>query len=618
MAWLSVRRSSSGLRGLVRALVGARPGRFTWVVAVQVMAGLGSAAGVLLLVPLLGAVGVRERGGVAQWVRGAFHSVGLRPTLVAVLGVYVAVSSLTAALSVYQSVISMRYRLEFIDGLRRRLYAAIARAQWRHLLGIRQSDVLAVLTSNAAWAGMAAQGALALVVTVIVLAAQLGAAIQISAPLTGLAVLAGVALVAVVWPLIRRSRRLGQELIGRNRAVLGQMTGFLDGLKLTKAYGREDAHVDAFAAAISAARRSQIGFARANGIANGIQAMLTALLLAVFVDVAVRGLHVPVASLLVVAVVFTRVVSQLGSLQSSMQQVAQGLPAFDEVVKLIDSCEQAAEASVATRRSLRPLRLGDGIALDRVHFTYPQRTGGRAEALAGVSLEIPRGSMVALAGPSGAGKTTIADLVAGLLQPTDGEVTVGGVRLSAERALAWRSSVALVPQDPFLFHDTIEANLRWARPEANELDLWNVLDAAAATEFVSQLPGQLNCIVGDRGMRLSGGERQRLALARALLRAPDLLILDEATSSLDTENERAIRRALMDLRGQTTMLVIAHRLSTASEADEIVVLDAGRVIETGSWSELSELPMGRLQALIEAGATRLTAASGGRGASPRG
>jgi ATP-binding cassette, subfamily C, bacterial len=186
--------------------------------------------------------------------------------------------------------------------------------------------------------------------------------------------------------------------------------------------------------------------------------------------------------------------------------------------------------------------------------------------------------------------------------PSSGEVIVGGRRLTPDRIPGWRRSVALVPQDPFLFHDTVRANLVWASSGVGEAEVWEALRMAAAADFVEQLPQGLETVVGDRGMRLSGGERQRLALARALLRNPDLLILDEATSSLDTENERAIRASLGALRGRTTILVIAHRLAAASEADQVVVLDAGRVVETGTWSELSRLPMGRLQSLIEAGA----------------
>lgn len=590
----------SGWRGFVGALASERPRQLALLIAVQTLAALGQAIGVVLLVPLLGAVGVHASGGVAGWTRHLFLDAGVRPTLVAVLAVYVAVNALSAALGVWEVVLATRYRLEFVDHLRARLYSAVGLAEWRHLIAIRRSDVLAVLTTNIAWVGAGAYAAANLVATTIVIAAQLAAAVRVSPAMTGLGVASGVILLAIVWPLVRRSRLLGQQLVDQNVKVLAAATGFLDGLKLVKAFGRERAHVAEFERGIAGARYAQIGFARANGIAGAVQSSLTALLLGVTVYVAVRVVHVPLSSLLVVAFVFTRIVSQLTSTQTYIQQMASALPAFDEVLAMITNCEQAAEPYGHDVRPRPRLAIGSGVALDDVAFEYPSETGP-IPALRGVSLEISAGETTAIAGPSGAGKTTLADIVGALITPTAGTLIVDGRPLTPEQVTRWRRSIALVPQDPFLFHDTIAANLRWARPTASDTHLLDALRLASADEFIERLPHGLDTIVGDRGARLAGGERQRLALARALLRDPDLLILDEATSSLDTENERHIRLALAALRGRTTILLIAHRLSTITQADQIIVLDGGRVIERGSWSELSCTPAGRLHALISAG-----------------
>jgi ATP-binding cassette, subfamily C, bacterial len=606
----------SGLRGFIAALTGERRGLLAWVIAVQAVAGLLQAFGVLLLVPLLGAVGVGGSRGISRWTRHLFLAVGLRPTLATVLVIYVGVTAANASLNAYQSVLMSRYRLDVINNLRRRLYAAVSRAEWRHLMVLRRADLLAVLTANVTLVGGGVTGLLGVIVAMIVVAAQLVAAVQISPPMTGLAVVSGAALVAVVWPLVRRSRRLSVELIALNRQAMRLANSFLDSLKLTKAYGREHDHELAYAQAVSQARDAQVSFALASGVANAVQGTLTAALLGLTVYVAVRIVHVPVGSLLVVALVFNRVVSQIVSSQSSIQSVAQALPAFDEVSAMIAECEGAQEMPDVAARSHRRIGIGAGVALEDVHFTYPGSRGDRREALCGVCLELPPGSTIALAGPSGAGKTTISDLVAGLILPTVGQVTVDGRALTRERLLAWRRSVALVPQDPFLFHETIDMNLRWARPEATTPQLWGALRMANAAEFVGELPQGLETVVGDRGTRLSGGERQRLALARALLREPELLLLDEATSSLDTESELAIRTALSSLSGRTTILLIAHRLSTVSEADQIVVLDAGRVVESGTWTELAALEAGRLQSLIEAGSVAVTRLGGRDRGSP--
>jgi ATP-binding cassette subfamily C protein len=183
----------------------------------------------------------------------------------------------------------------------------------------------------------------------------------------------------------------------------------------------------------------------------------------------------------------------------------------------------------------------------------------------------------------------------GLVAPTDGTIFIDGRPLAGELVYNWRSSIGYVPQETFLFHDTIRGNLQLVRPNAEEGELWEALRHAAADTFVAAFPDGLDTVVGDRGVRLSGGERQRIALARALLRKPTVLILDEATSSLDTENERRILDAIEGLHGELTMVVIAHRLSTIRRADSIVVLEQGRIVETGTWVSLSQKEGGRFR-----------------------
>ncbi|MFH1117376.1 MAG: ABC transporter ATP-binding protein, partial [Pseudomonadota bacterium] len=230
--------------------------------------------------------------------------------------------------------------------------------------------------------------------------------------------------------------------------------------------------------------------------------------------------------------------------------------------------------------------------------SYSYNGDREQEALHKIDLVIPARKTVAIVGPSGSGKTTLADLMMGLLTPTRGEILIDARPLTGTRLYAWRNSVGYVPQETFLFHTTIRDNLLWAEPGATELELWDALRFAAAEGFVSSLPEKLDTVVGDRGIRLSGGERQRIALARALLRKPALLLLDEATSSLDTEHERHIQDALEGLHGQLTMVIIAHRLSTIRRADDIVVLDRGRVKETGAWECLLDRENGRFRELF--------------------
>jgi len=188
----------------------------------------------------------------------------------------------------------------------------------------------------------------------------------------------------------------------------------------------------------------------------------------------------------------------------------------------------------------------------------------------------------------------------GLLSPTHGKMLVDGRLLKGPDLRPWRRGIGYVPQETFLLHDTLRHNLRWSNPDATDDELHEALHLAAADDFVAALPAGLDTVLGDRGMRLSGGERQRIALARALVRRPKLLILDEATNSLDGENQQRVQSAIQNLHGEMTIVIIAHRLSTVRDADQIVVLEEGQIVEVGGYQELLTCASGRFRGLVDA------------------
>ena len=224
-------------------------------------------------------------------------------------------------------------------------------------------------------------------------------------------------------------------------------------------------------------------------------------------------------------------------------------------------------------------------SLESIALPMPERTDD-AWVLHDVSFCVPPGKLTALVGPSGAGKTTITQLVPRLYDPTSGAVRVGGHDLRDLTLPSLHATVGVVPQDAYLFHDTLRANLLYARPDATEKDLTEACQAARIWDLISSLPGGLDTVAGDRGYRFSGGEKQRLALARLLLKAPPVVVLDEATAHLDSESEVAVQQALKTSLAGRTSLVIAHRLSTVRQADQILVVDAGRIRERGTHDEL--------------------------------
>jgi ATP-binding cassette subfamily C protein len=213
-----------------------------------------------------------------------------------------------------------------------------------------------------------------------------------------------------------------------------------------------------------------------------------------------------------------------------------------------------------------------------VSFWHDADGGGEGQGLYDVDLSIEAGSLVGVVGPSGAGKTTFCDLLVGLYPPRRGTIAVGGTPLEGPSAAAWRHALSYVSQDPFLFHDSIRGNLLWARPNASEEQLWEALEVAGADGFVRLLPAGLETIVGERGGLVSGGERQRLALARALLRRPQLLVLDEATNAIDVAGERLLLERLAALADRPTIVMVAHRDASLQFCQRVIELRDGRLV----------------------------------------
>jgi ATP-binding cassette subfamily C protein len=597
-----VGQTSSTVRLLRRfgsTLLAASPARAAESAVLTIAVSVFEGAGLLLLVPMLQLVGLDARqgslGSLLSTVRAWFGAIGLPPTLPAVLAIYVAIIALQSVLMRRLTVVNAGLREDVVQLLRRRFYEAVAGSRWVYFSRNRASSFLQVLTAKVDGAAAAAYYLMDLVVSVAISLAYVAMAVRVSAAMTLLVIGCGALLALSVRGRLARARQAGSESYLASTALHAATSDFLESMKIAKAYGAEDRHADEFSRLSRTVGRVGRGAAAAAADTRLWLAVGSAALLAVVVYVAQGLMALPPASLFLLMFLFARLVPRVTSLYDKMQSCVIELPGFEAVDEAEARALAAAEPHVEQHREIL---LDRSIELVDISFSYD--ASGIPVILDQVRLSLKARETTAIVGPSGAGKSTIADLLMGLITPTDGVVTIDGVALAPDALRSWRMQIGYVPQETLLFHDTVHANLLWANPGATEEDVWRALASAAADDFVRALPKGLQTVLGDRGVLVSGGERQRLSLARALLRRPRILILDEATSSLDSENERRIQDAIDRLHEQITIVVITHRLSTIRNADRIHVLDHGRIVESGTWRTLLVSPDGRFRALCTA------------------
>ena len=560
-----------------------------WRLAVSTLVALAVAlmegSGVLLIIPLLGAIGVTvtdgTTGGLAARVESAFAAIGVTPTLETVIAAFVIVSAAHALLYRAYLVLNPMLEQEFNLALRQRLYTAVMRADWSFLTRRRTTDLIHATTHEVDRASVAVYHLFTFLTGLVVSLAYIAIAFRLSPQIT---VAVGVAGVGVLWAIrsqTQESASVGEAHRESAERQFGIVSETLNGLKVTRALGAEARGIEILQAQARRRADAYLRLLRLFGQSRMTLDIASAVVVSVLLFIAVRWLDLRGAGLLLLIVVFSRVMPRIMAMQSSVQVITSSIPSFVTVSSLIRDCEANAEALSENGRQVSLTR---EVCFEGVSYSYEPNG---PLVLDRISLVIPAGRVTAIVGSSGAGKSTLADLLIGLLRPLDGAVMVDGHSLNDGDLTSWRRRIGYVPQDIFLFDDTVRQNLRWANPDATEAEMWRALERAAAADFVRVRPEGLDTVVGDRGLHLSGGERQRIALARALLTNPDLLVLDEATSALDGVNEQVILDAVAGLTGRVTTVIITHRLATIRHADVIHVLEAGRIVESGTWTDLA-------------------------------
>ncbi len=581
------------------ALVGAMPRKVGLALVLMFVVSMTEGIGMLLLVPLLQVVGVNTQGGtvgqIDALVSSIFISIGVPQTMITVLGFFVLILSINALIYRWHSNVSLSLQYEFTNQIRQRLYRAIANTNWLFFSRSRPSDFTHALTSEIDRINYATNSLLGVIVSITVGTVYLLLALKLSPAVTALASLCGVLLLLSLKRKAAIAHETGEDLSRDTKSMYSTVVEHLGGMKTAKSYDTLDRDVNLFSRQAERVAQTYVNTIRNYADVRFWFDIGSTAVLSIIVIVMISVLAISTAEILLLLFLFARIIPKFSDIQQRYQQFVNMLPGFATVTELQARCEAAAEPR-ATQSE--PAKLHRAIQFERVSFAYHEV--GTAAAINDLDLLIRAGETTAIVGPSGAGKSTIADLVMGLLTPTEGRVLVDDTPLRTDHVHAWRNEIGYVAQETFLFNDTVRANLLWACPNASDEEIRKALRLAAAQDFVSRLPNEMETVLGDRGVCLSGGERQRLALARALLRDPSLLILDEATSNLDSENEKRIQRAIEMLRGYVTILLITHRLSTIRGSDIIYVIERGRLVESGTWEELVANEHGRFYAMCAA------------------
>jgi len=367
----------------------------------------------------------------------------------------------------------------------------------------------------------------------------------------------------------------------------GRAVDALLNYETVKAFGAEERAVGGYDAALTAYGAANIKATNSLTLLNSVQSAVMSLGLGVMAILAggeAAAGRIGPGDVTAAVLILVNLYGPLNILGFAYREIRQSFIDMEAMLDLRRAQPDVADAADAVDLPPPADRRGGAVAFEGVSF----RHGARSEGLQAVTFAALPGTTVAIVGPSGAGKTTLVRLALRMIDPQAGRVTLDGHDLKALKQASLRRAVALVPQDVALFNDTLMANIAFARPDASEVDVWAAAEAAELGEFIRNLPEGMETKVGERGLKLSGGERQRVGIARALLADPRVLILDEATSALDSRTEAAIQATLRKARAGRTTLVVAHRLSTIADADEIIVLRRGKVVERGAHAALLE------------------------------
>lgn len=551
--------------------------------------GLLEGVSTLLLIIMINAIGIIDFGIMNSTYLSFLSFLGRIPTvyiLPIILVVYLLVSILFHYL--YKNIMIRNIKIQngFLRKLRLETYHALFNTKWSFFIKHRKSDLINIIDTEVDEVGSGIDSILSLLSILIFTSMQILIALWLSPIITVFVLISGIFLVIVNRNFLKRAHALGNRNYELGKEFFAGITDQLNGIKDIKSNSLEESRLSWFHRITKQMEEEQLTYMTLKKTSEFYYKSASALFIVVFIFISFTLFQSQAGQLLMIIVIFSRLWPQVSSIHSYLEYIAAEMPSFRVVKAFHQECKEMIEFQEEDYENSQPLQMQYALECRNVSFRY--NSDEEKQTLKNINITIRANQMTAFVGKSGAGKSTIIDLLMGLNVPEIGDVLVDGVPLTKENLLAFRKSLSYVPQDPFLFNTSIRENLMLIKENATEEEIWEALAFASAKEFVKKLPEGIDTLIGDRGIKLSGGECQRLVLARAILRKPSILILDEATSALDSESESKIQEALESLKGKMTIIVIAHRLSTIRNADQVIVVEDGQVIQQGSFVQLAQ------------------------------
>lgn len=548
--------------------------------------GMSDGISMALLFPVLDVLGMGSdlqggQGAVGASFRWLFESAGITPTLWSTSVVLIGAVLVQGLLFTAQSWLLNDLQKKYVASWQQQLFSDFLAAEWSYCVSQKPGEILNLILTEAPRLGAALFYILQLIVTAIILLVYICISLFFSWKLTLYLLGSGLIVFGLVRPILTATHRHGSEFEAITASVGSVLNEMLAGAKFIKASAGTTKANTLVAEQLDRYRRNITWSAflpttiRSGFEFAGMLIILGALIYGIKIE------HLSAAQLLVVIGLVARLYPRLMQLQLFHSMLLLAAPAYLVVQQARGRFAAHWEARRSETRTDMDELLPADIRGRNITVRYDDKI-----VLDNVDFILPAGKVIGFVGPSGAGKSTLVDVIMGLVKPGDGWIAVGDARLSDFDLAVWRGKVGYVSQDTFLFHDTIANNIRWSAPDASMDAVRIAAKAAGLDRFISGLTLGYETIVGDRGAKLSGGQRQRISIARALVRQPLLLVLDEATSSLDSLSEQEVMSVFSGLIGRLTMVIVAHRLVAVRNADLIYVLDDGKIVEHGTWASL--------------------------------